>query len=182
MFPLLDIDLDEMDKVNMSIVWAEAYERWLKLGQEAFRPNREEAAFMASVATGHRRKSREEQALVDRLAWDKPTEAWLWLSATDIAQMIGMRADSNVWVGRALKSLGYSPANKRLQCRKKNTGTEYFVPPLITSIYDEVIKNDSELQEKGWTPEVAYKYAGLNELDYSRVRVNQKYTVTNKRK
>lgn len=145
-FPLLDIDLDEMDKVNMLIVWAEAYERWLKLGQEAFRPNREEAAFMASVATGHRRKSREEQALLDQLAWDKPTEAWVWLRATDIAQMIGMRADNNVWVGRALKSLGYSPANKRLQCRKKNTGMEYFVPPLITSIYDEVVESDSEFR------------------------------------
>ena len=83
----------------------------------------------------YRRRSPVEQALMDMLLWETPVDKWVYMTATDIAERVGVKVNAagHGGVAPALRSLlkGYTGQTKAESHRFSDVGPRYAwrIPP-----------------------------------------------------
>lgn len=147
--PVEDFDLNELDKIDYRLLWAEALDRYDQ-DQNCFRLTPEEQKQVINNAENYRNISPEQQAIIDMFNWDIDRRYWSYKSPTAIAKLADLPTINNRYVGKALTAMGYDE-NETITAgyHKKRTskGLVYFTPPLKE--YAQ-LRNEKEKEANGY--------------------------------
>lgn len=89
--------------------------------------NREEQGTLAQLSRPYEQPSAEEQALLDRLAWDAPRSQWVRRTSSELCEKLSFPRNRNAAMGRALRKL--SRDGHEVMPPTNNHGKYFTVPP-----------------------------------------------------
>lgn len=126
--PLADVDLEELHRVDIDRVWAEAFAIF-RADSTAFRLNKEEIADVIKLSGQFEKVSPEETALRDMLDFSAKQTLWKWKTASEIGRQVGITDAARI--GRALRKIGYEKGSETHPFRIKDGRSTYLVPPYV---------------------------------------------------
>ena len=128
--PIVGVDLPKLYRQDIALIWAEAYSAYVE-NPNGFRLDRNDVMETTRLSDRFRKRSNEEQTILDSYDWEEAPEKWRELTATDIARELNLKRP--VAVGKAMRPLGYEETTDTRVLRRfraTNAGKKYHIPPL----------------------------------------------------
>lgn len=115
------------DTFDLTLFWGQVMYKAFELKEPSYL-TKEEVAKLALQNQSFESLSDEEQAILDTLDWDAPTQRWTWRTSTVVGRECGIHGRVRM-VGKALRHI--AGKDKRVKPPTNNHGRRYLLPPVL---------------------------------------------------